>query len=715
MRLLDISLEGFKGIDAEFDEFAPAMVLFGPNDAGKTNLLEAFELALGSSEPTDLRRRPGRHPEGFVRGDDDFDDVVELTATVVLEGLDVDGSVDHEFLRAALLRAVSWPEDESPEEDRDKAWRLADLPEKMLSSADREDLGRICSVIAGMMLGWAKERCRDWEAVEEDYRSVLGACFVSERFRFTFEGGEWLLPDSLRGDLREARERLARQRDLWAEGIVPFIGPLLDGDMEDNTWYAFLRLGNDVDGNVYSLLNGYATFVRATSTDAWADFAREIEEVIEQHAFYEDVPVLDLSTGETEIERLRLRAEPGPDGWLKREGDSDLVSPRVRDSCAELSAEATRVAPPFVSDRYQIVIRPLLGSERAGFAGRKVQVALRQRVGDRAFDLSLAGSGTQTWAQYSIREAMRRLGQTAAAASEGTPKPTIYVLDEPERHLHPTAQEEVARWIADRARDGAGAIIATHAPPFLELPYESTEYYCVGRDGEGTTRVTRIGDDLLGAIASSAAEMGLSPVHAVQLTRAWIVVEGEHDRQVLRHFYGRELDQARVAVLPLRGVNEALALLQLGHLSTIRKSLHVIFDSVRAEWVTGEAPPPGLPSREEKVIDQLRRLWNDPNVALSVEPFSAPDIICVLPEDAVRRALSEAFRGKAGAFPGWEPIIASYVASGSKVRFKDFAFQQMHLGVTADDFLAEVLARSDRLPLLGSDLHRSIEHVLASS
>lgn len=392
-----------------------------------------------------------------------------------------------------------------------------------------------------------------------------------------------------------------------------------------------------------------------------------------------------------------------------------MVSPRAREGCAELSGEATRIAPRFVSDRYEIVVSPLLGSQRENFAGRRVEVALRDRTGDRVFDLSLVGSGTQTWAQYSIQEAMRRVEQGMATPSEGRSTPTIYVLDEPERHLHPTAQEEVARWITDRVRDGAGAIIATHAAPFLDLGYESTEYYCISRDVGGTTRATRMSEDLLGAIAESAAEMGLSPVHAVQLTRAWLVVEGEHDKHVLRHFYGRELDRARISILPLRGVNQALALLQLGHLSTIGKPLYVIFDSVRAELVTGEATPTGLASREERVIDQLRRLWSDPNVDLRFEPFSSPDIICALPEDAVRRAVSDAFRGKAGTFPGWNPIVASYEAAGSKGQFKDFALAQMQLGATADEFVAEVLARSDRSPLLGSDLHRSLEHVLAST
>lgn len=686
------------------------MVLFGPNDAGKTNLLEAFELALGLG-PSSVRRDPSRR-------EDFHDDFCEVMASVELEDLDVDGSADREFLRTALLAFFSWPEDEWPEEDRDSGWSLADLSEDVLSNDDRQNINWVISLVFNLMLDWAEKRCSDWQTVAEDYRSVLEACFECRQFRFYFEGGEWLLPGSYRwrGRLREACERLARQRDLWDNGLVPFVDPVLDLDTED-AFFPFLRFGNDVRGNAHSLLNGYASFVRATTPSETTEFLSDIEEFVDQQYFHEDVPITDFTTGETRVERLSLvgsATEFG--GWLEREGEADVIRASAREGCAELSAEATRIAPPFVRGRYEIVIRPLLGSERADFSGRKVQIALRERAGERMLDLSVAGSGTRTWAQYSIREAMRTLARARAPSGEEQPRMTIYVVDEPERHLHPTAQEEVAQWIADRVGDGAGAIIATHAPPFLDLPYEGTEYYCVARDGEGTTtRATRVTEDLLGAIAESAAEMGLSPVHAVQLTRAWLVVEGDHDVRVLRHFYGRELNRARVAILPLRGVKEALALLQLGHLSTIGKPLYVIFDSVRAEWVTGGTPPTGLPSREEKEVDQLRRLWTDENVDLRVEPFSAPDIICALPPDAVERALADAFRGRAGTFPGWRPIVESYEAAGSKGRFKDFALKQMQLSATADEFIKEVLERSDRTPLLGSELHRSIEHILASS
>lgn len=160
MRLIDINFDDFKGIDAEFDEFAPALVLFGPNDTGKTNLLEAFQLVLGTSGQTMVRRGPRRDT------DDWSNDTVYVAATVELQELQIEGSLDREFLRAALVRHVSWPEDELPEEDRDKGWRLTNLPEHVLSHADREDLDRVCAVVGGLMLGWAKERCSDWQVVE---------------------------------------------------------------------------------------------------------------------------------------------------------------------------------------------------------------------------------------------------------------------------------------------------------------------------------------------------------------------------------------------------------------------------------------------------------------------------------------------------------------------------------------------------------------------
>lgn len=152
-------------------------------------------------------------------------------------------------------------------------------------------------------------------------------------------------------------------------------------------------------------------------------------------------------------------------------------------------------------------MRPLLASERV--EGSKVQVALRSRRSARNFDLSVVGSGIRVWTQYSLQEAIRAL-RRARAEEADSERRSIYVLDEPERHLHPSAQVDIARWLAERVHDGAQALIATHALPFLDIPYEGTEYFRVFRDNAGLTRASRLTPDPIGGLDRHVKEAGLS-------------------------------------------------------------------------------------------------------------------------------------------------------------------------------------------------------------
>ncbi|HET8742259.1 MAG TPA: AAA family ATPase [Gaiella sp.] len=176
---------------------------------------------------------------------------------------------------------------------------------------------------------------------------------------------------------------------------------------------------------------------------------------------------------------------------------AEIVATHESRQCAQLSATATTIAPAFITDEYDIMVRPLLPSERVAFSGSKTQTALKAKRDGELFDLAVAGSGLRTWAR-SIREAMRIL--RPPPSNKEPERTTIYVLDEPERHLHPAAQEEVARWIAERVEAGAGAIIATHALPFLDLPYAGSEYYRVFRDEQGLSRAGRLTTDPIGIL-----------------------------------------------------------------------------------------------------------------------------------------------------------------------------------------------------------------------
>src|SRR5690349_6268437 len=107
MHLIKLALSGFKGVETEL-EFGRAMVLFGPNDAGKTNLQEALEVSLGNQESPSLRRDPGSRYTQLLGQDDEY---VTVEATVELDGLDIAGSRDQVFLLSGLLEWIAPPVD----------------------------------------------------------------------------------------------------------------------------------------------------------------------------------------------------------------------------------------------------------------------------------------------------------------------------------------------------------------------------------------------------------------------------------------------------------------------------------------------------------------------------------------------------------------------------------------------------------------------------
>lgn len=254
----------------------------------------------------------------------------------------------------------------------------------------------------------------------------------------------------------------------------------------------------------------------------------------------------------------------------------------------------------------------------------------------------------------------------------------LLIVDEPEQHLHPRAQREIAAWLAAGA-DNRDAFVATHALPFLDMPDERTSYFLVTRNNDGRTRATNISDNTFHALQQFSTEAGLSGrAEALQTIRIVALVEGAHDERVLRHFYGRELDRYRVLVVPVRGAKNVNAIVDFPWLSRMGFPFVVLFDETRASVVEGTKRPGGKDIAARAVWDMLHH-WEDPRPPPYVASFGLADIFRALPEECVAKAV----RAASGSFPGWADVDAAFEGRSS-IGFKPLLLERSKLPPETD-------------------------------
>lgn len=154
----------------------------------------------------------------------------------------------------------------------------------------------------------------------------------------------------------------------------------------------------------------------------------------------------------------------------------------------------------------------------------------------------------------------------AAAFHEGM----LLVIEEPEAHLHPLAQQWLARRLHTLAESGLQLLITTHSSHFIEL-LSLPGVVLVGKGPSGTTAVQRSSSELASICVASGADSGrtreeniLSYYGAVAtpeilegfFARAVVLVEGRTEALALPELWRRisfEHAQLGVAVVPVGG------------------------------------------------------------------------------------------------------------------------------------------------------------------
>lgn len=283
----------------------------------------------------------------------------------------------------------------------------------------------------------------------------------------------------------------------------------------------------------------------------------------------------------------------------------------------------------------------------------------------------------------------------------------LYLIDEPERHLHPRLQREAARWLSGTIRrHGSQAVIATHSVPFLGLGEGVAHSYLWRRDAERTV-LQALDPSSLSHLDQEAEELGFDRGELMTLVNVFLWVEGRMDQAVLEGLFAEELRRYGIAVVPMhsvsryKGVLDAEALLRF----TAAKAA-VWFDNLPTEFVARlkNEPEYALEARGDQSLSSECRAAADLTLAarqreLEIEILEHPgqDVFDLLDEDAVREQFPE-FPGHQEAAEAWR---AEAERKGRKAgERKSFLFERfkVELSPASCRAIAENMRATGRRP-----------------
>jgi len=401
-----------------------------------------------------------------------------------------------------------------------------------------------------------------------------------------------------------------------------------------------------------------------------------------------------------------------------------------------LSRLATDLAPSFVSEAGSIEIEVLPPNVWQTHPDR-VRVWFADIDGTRQ-PLDRLGSGFARWITATLRLLARRLADTTqgygaeavrrfdgetvddeqvdAMISEARDKADasdlvtlvppegdlgiLWLVDEPEAHLHPRAVASVAAWLEKRSIDSAGVVVASHHPAFVELLRDKTRLVLAKRHASGAA-LTAVGSDLRRELLSIADDVGLRPSDLLLLARMVLFVEGPHDQIVLQEFVSEELAINGVVVLPMHGAHHLLGLIE----SELVAALDIPFAVLTDRTDTRRKRDKGG-STEERAVHRLIREARAADRSIRAFGLRKADIVMYLSDSACREL--------APMFPGWAAAEREWLSGAREAAFKVSVTKQYGLPLGRDEIrqLAAATRLRGEVPTEFKQLLRDIEQAL---
>lgn len=183
--------------------------------------------------------------------------------------------------------------------------------------------------------------------------------------------------------------------------------------------------------------------------------------------------------------------------------------------------------------------------------------------------------------------AERRWAQVAIALTAETDDTPYLIVDEPERGMHRTAEAHLAQGLRALVSNGRLRMIAaTHSPEFIDTDFGQLIHL-------ERSESTRLGSpkELTREEVHELRSFGLQPTSLLSRDRGYLLVEGEHDKQIFEGYFDAELKEMHVEVLPMRGT----------------RNLWTVFDS---EFLIERTDALLMPLLDDIALEPLFDLWS---------------------------------------------------------------------------------------------------------
>lgn len=702
--LVHASIEGFRTIDFAEVDLDALTVLIGRNGAGKSSLLDAMRLA-GAQTP-------------------DWDGGW-AAVSFCAQGQQAGGSPDPRMIAAYC--SIGLPEamaevvfsqltsclQRPTIVGKPKQWLLGLPPSR--ADPDQKSIERL--LMTANMPGRLIPRLLEAASLDSDAPMPLpGISVAGPDLSLTVLGADMeSLGERLHRSLPEAVERipwLLRSRSQSADE-----GDAL-GEVAEQAGLALSEIRTRwASASGQKALPGYATHiaVERVSTSGRETRVLALSDTESLDAEFEDM--LNLIVSNSGPQGLQEAANLlgglirffGPDGedsaWFAKD---ELAAICSLANLLLVESLANEFAPGFVAEEGRIVLLPPKHTKadeigvglldvHSGFTdiqrlpsgiGRWVALLVEFAVGlarskwNHLFhmggpDLVFEMSSIPLASAQSLAESVRRIPVPSHSLQ-------LLLADEPELHLHPSAQEEVVQWML-RMSGSVSAVVATHAPAFLRLSPSEARLVRVSRVGGRGTQATTLDGDFLQSLDTLAMDLGLGREGILQLTRGFVVVEGLADEAVFSRFAQSVIHRYRLCLLPIGGHSRSRGFVEGDLAAAIGLPIAAIFDDVTADelarYLGGDTKGS---SDEVKSAARLLEL-RERGLNCEIVPFDAPDVIEAIPEETVRRRFPK--------FDSWPAMRERWQETGRALSYKNFVLDSWQVSRRDDFATIEALAR----------------------